>query len=212
MSKEPRREPTDSVPRVTRLLLVRHGQSVWNASGRWQGQANPPLSQLGHAQAEDAAAGVAAVDSIASSDLVRAHQTAMVLQAAAGVLSLTVDARLRERRAGEWQGLTRNQIDDRYPGYLEDGRRPPGWESGEELEHRVMKALAELAVSHDGGTCMVVTHAGVIYTIESAHGLPQKRIANLGGRWLEIDGRDTTLGERVDLVGTGVETTIPDQI
>ena len=197
---------------MTRLLLVRHGQSVWNASGRWQGQADPPLSGLGHDQAEDAATRLDGVETLATSDLVRAHQTATTLQAATGIQALTVDSRLRERHAGEWQGLTRDQIDEKYPGYLTDGRRPPGWEPAEALNRRAMHALTDLADAHRDATCLVVTHAGVIYSIEAAHNRPHERIANLGGRWLEITNGASNLGERVELLGAEVEATVPDQI
>lgn len=196
---------------MTRLLLVRHGQSVWNARGLWQGQADPPLTGLGHEQAE-AAAGLEQVDAVATSDLVRAHQTAETLRKATGVRSLTVDPRLRERHAGEWQGLTREDIEHRYPGYLEDGHRPPGWESARELHRRTMDALLHLATAASSATWLVVTHGGVIYTIEEAHGIAHHRISNLGGRWLEIDDGESTLGERVDLLAGRAEATIPDQI
>src|ERR1051325_541049 len=95
---------------MSRILVVRHGQSTWNADGRWQGQADPPLSDLGVAQAEAAARTVDGVDVISASDLERAHHTATIL-AAPRQLEVVADARLRERDAGEWTGLTRVQID-----------------------------------------------------------------------------------------------------
>lgn len=207
---------------MTRFLLVRHGQSVWNAKGRWQGQADPPLSPLGHDQAAVAAEAitsgpgrvptVAGMEVLVSSDLVRARQTAGAIGAAAGLERVGVEARLRERHAGEWQGLTRNEIQARYPGFLEDGRRPAGWEPDEALRDRAMDALEDLADAHGDTTCVVITHGGVIYTIEGAHGLPHQRIANLGGRWLEIRDGVAELGDRVNLLDGRVEATVPDQI
>lgn len=197
---------------MTRLLLVRHGQSVWNAKGRWQGQADPPLTSLGHEQASVAAKRIGEIDVLASSDLVRALQTATGLKTRAGVDTVEVDARLRERHAGEWQGLTRAEIDARYPGYLEDGRRPPGWESGRDLHERAVAAVIEIADAHPAGEGAIVTHGGVIYSIEAAHGVEHSRISNLGGRWIEIQGAMVSLGDRVDLLAGEIEATVPDQI
>src|SRR5918996_2805211 len=118
---------------VTRVLLVRHGQSEWNADGRWQGQADPPLSDHGRLQAREAARAVGAVDAIWASDLQRAAETAAIIADGVGVGPVTVDPDLRERDAGEFSGRTREEIEERFPGYLADGRRPPGWESDDHL-------------------------------------------------------------------------------
>src|SRR5438270_7968282 len=131
---------------TSRVLLVRHGQSEWNALGRWQGQADPPLSDLGRDQARAAARALGAVDAVFASDLQRATETAHIIAGALGIGPVLIDERLRERDAGEWSGLTRDEIHERYPGYLPDDRhrtfapdpdgeprRPPGWESDEAL-------------------------------------------------------------------------------
>jgi probable phosphoglycerate mutase len=112
----------------TRVLLVRHGQSTWNADGRWQGQADPPLSALGEQQAREAAARLRDVDALWASDLDRARRTATILGDALG-LGVRVDARLRERHAGPWQGLTREQIEAEWPGHLTTNRRPADYET-----------------------------------------------------------------------------------
>ena len=109
--------------RMTRMLLVRHGQSEWNALGRWQGQADPPLSALGREQARSAVARLGAVDLIVASDLDRALTTAAIMAEGLGVGPVMVEPRLRERSAGEWSGLTRAEIDEQWPGYLD--RAPP---------------------------------------------------------------------------------------
>jgi len=108
----------------TRALLTRHGQSEWNALGRWQGQADPPLSDLGRRQAHEAARSLGTVDGIWASDLQRAAETAVIIGDDMGVGPVVLDADLRERDAGEWTGLTRAEIERRYPGFLPDGRRP----------------------------------------------------------------------------------------
>ena len=131
--------PDESPP--TRVLLVRHGQSEWNADGRWQGQADPPLTDLGRLQAREAARALGAVDAVWASDLQRAVETATIIADDLGVGPVVLDPDLRERDAGEFSGLTRPEIADRFPGYLDDGRRPPGWEPDEALLARALRAL-----------------------------------------------------------------------
>src|SRR4051812_28738357 len=105
---------------MTRILLVRHGESEWNAMGRWQGQADPPLTDLGRRQAFAAAASLGTVDGIAASDLQRASDTAEIISNQLGVGPVVIDPRFRERDAGEWSGLTRHDIHRDWPGYLPD--------------------------------------------------------------------------------------------
>lgn len=194
---------------VTSLLLVRHGQSEWNADGRWQGQENPPLTDLGREQARTAAAAVGAVDAIYASPLDRATTTAMIIAEQLGIGPVVMSAGLMERHAGEWQGLTRDEIEQQYPGYLSAGTRPPNWEDDDEVEARVLASLDEIAATHPGGHVLAVAHAGVIFAVERVIGAEWERLANLGGRWLEHGDGRWTIGERVHLL---IEETIPDQI
>ena len=188
---------------VSRILLVRHGQSTWNADGRWQGQADPPLSALGVEQAEAAAQVLERIDAVWSSDLQRANHTARILSAP-HALSVTADDRMRERAAGPWTGLTRAEIEAQYPGHLADGRRPPGYEDDESVGARALAALRELAEQLDGGTGVVVTHGGVILTVERFHGIGRTPIQNLEARWIEAAGPESAtgfaVGERVHLL------------
>ncbi len=188
---------------------MRHGQSEWNADGRWQGQENPPLTALGRRQAHHSAAAVGAVDALYASPLDRAATTAMLISESIGVGPVVLVPGLMERHAGEWQGLTRDQIEDAYPGYLDAGRRPPGWEDDQHVEDRVMGALDEIADAHPDQHVLVVAHAGVIFAIERALGAPWERLANLGGRWVVRNDRSWSAGERVHLL---IDETIPDQI
>ena len=197
----------------TNVLVLRHGQSEWNALGRWQGQADPPLTEAGLQQADAALATLRddcpGFDAVWSSDLRRAQQTAQVLATGLGIGPVRADPRLRETDAGEWQGLTRDQIDVEFPGYLEAGQRPPGWEDDDEVEARVLAALDQIAEQHPDGMVLAVAHAGVIFAIERVLGAEWERLANLGGRWVEhVEGR-WRIGERVHLL---VDETIPDQI
>lgn len=184
---------------VSRLLLVRHGQSTWNAQGRWQGQADPPLSEAGVAQASAAAKLLDhGIDVIWSSDLQRAHHTARIL-AAPRALTVVPDPRVRERDAGPWTGLTRDEIEAQFPGYLTARRRPPGFEADDALARRALDALREFAAALDGGTGLVVTHGGLILAVERHHGLERTPIANLEGRWLEWTGSEFVVGSRAAL-------------
>lgn len=190
----------------TRILLVRHGQSEWNLTGRWQGQADPPLTDLGRAQARAAAQVLGTVDAVWTSDLQRAVETATIIAGELGVGPVVVDPDLRERDAGEWSGLTRAEIDERYPGYLDppdgssegaggegaDGaegwvpRRPPGWESDASLAARVHRALTVIRREVGPGEVLAVAHAGLLYTVERELGAEGSRLGNLDGRWVEL--------------------------
>ncbi len=181
------------------LLMARHGQSVWNADGRWQGQADPPLSDLGRAQAHGAALQAGSFDAIVASDLDRALHTATIISEATGVGPVLVDPRLKERHAGEYEGLTVDQIEVQFPGQLEARVFPPGWEPTEKLLARALGALDEIIHHTNGsGDVLAVSHGGVIYALEGHLGLSHERIANLWGRWLHHDGQ-WRLGERVQL-------------
>jgi broad specificity phosphatase PhoE len=220
----------------TRALLVRHGQSEWNLVGRWQGQADPPLTSLGHRQAQSAARSLGTVDAIWASDLQRAAETAAIISGELGVGPIVLDPDLRERQAGEWQGLTRAEIDEQYPGYLEplpgepgEGwmpKRPPGWESDESLTLRLRRALLRVRREVGPGEVLIVSHAGLLYLVERMLDTDGERLANLDGRWVDVTdppsgaghGDDeprlddiARVGERINLLAAD-EITIPGQI
>jgi len=202
-----------------RLLLVRHAQSEWNADGRWQGQEDPPLSELGEQQAAAAAERVGAFDAIVASPLDRAAHTAAILAEATGVGPVLLDEALMERNAGEWQGLTRDEIEEQYPGHLDDRRRPPSWEPDEQLLERLNAVLEKIAGVFEGRGVMdaevlVLTHGGAIYVLEDQLGVPAGRIPNLGGRWVErAPGGGWKAGERVVLIDPDdAAATTPNQI
>jgi probable phosphoglycerate mutase len=203
-------EPPDASV-VTRVLLVRHGQSTWNAEGRWQGQADPPLSPLGASQARAAAssAELTGIDAWWSSDLRRAVQTSDLLVGDRGTRQ--VDPRLRERHAGEWEGLTRAEIEAGWRGFLAAHRRPAGWEDDEPLLERALAALTDIAAATAAERVVVVTHGGVIRALERRFGTDELPVPNLGGRWVEIGSGAVGLGERALLVDVG-QVTVPGQI
>jgi broad specificity phosphatase PhoE len=195
----------------TRLFLLRHGESTWNTEGRWQGQADPPLTTLGERQAEAAAGGITVnVDAIWTSDLGRASRTAELLTAALCIGPPRNDARLRERDAGEWSGLTRAEIEERWPGHLAARRSPPGWEPDTAVVERALAALHDIADETPGGVTLVVTHGGVVRVVERHLGAEPGPLPNLGGRWIDAHGDAFVLGERQLLIDPDeVEVTVP---
>lgn len=200
-----------------RLLLVRHGQSEWNAQGRWQGQADPPLTALGRLQAEAGAEQLATIepsfDIVFSSNLQRAADTGRTIAERLQLPTPTVDPLLAERAAGDWSGLTKADIEQQYPGYLASGQRPPGYESDEDLLPRITGALHRCVDEAPGPNILAAVHGGVVYVIEQTLGAEFARLGNLGARWLFWDDGNLELGERVDLLdGADLEHTIPDQI
>ena len=199
---------------MTKLLLVRHGQSEWNAMGRWQGKANPPLTDLGKEQALIAAKKLPDFSILASSDLVRARETAEIFAKAHDKDSndILIEPQVQERDAGEFSGLTRDEIDKKFPGYLAQNRWPSGWEPDDVLIKRLREGLGRIITSStESDSIVVVTHGGCIYALESLLGEEYRRISNLGGRWFELIDDEFYLGERIQLLDPDEET-YPDQI
>jgi len=193
------------------FLVVRHGQSEWNATGRWQGRADPPLTTEGRRQAVAAARSLGSFDAVVASPLLRAAETATIIAEHLGIGPVLVEPALVERDAGEWQGLTRSQIETGWPGYLENGTRPPGYESDEMMLNRVWVAIDQMVdrsgATEDGGEVLVVAHGGVIYALEEACGKPWHRIPNLGARWFKVTDGQLSSGPRAELIPDG---TLPD--
>jgi probable phosphoglycerate mutase len=191
------------------VLVVRHGESTWNAVRRWQGQADPPLSERGERQARRGAVAAAALgrfDAVVASTLLRAHRTAELIAAGLGVSLHPPVEDLAERSAGAWEGLTRAEIEDRYPGYLAEGRRPEGYESDDAIVERSSRGLRALAADHAERTLLVVSHGGIIHALERAHSGDDawQRLDNLTGRWFEVTpDAIVPVGDRVALVPDG---------
>ena len=200
-------------------MLWRHGQTVWNAERRFQGQSDIPLDGTGQAQAERAARLLAALrpDLIVSSDLSRAAGTAAALGQLTG-LEVTLDKDLRERSGGSWEGLTDTEIRTRYP--VEHASwTPPDGEPSAVVAERVAGALhrAAEAVSGPGtptGLAVVASHGAALRLgMSRLLGMPEDLFGVLGplsncswsvlgrrnGRWRLVEHNAGTLPEPVVL-------------
>ena len=191
---------------VTRICLVRHGETAWNVEKRLQGHLDIPLNETGVAQAAAAAQGLAGIafSAIYSSDLLRARTTA---QAAADVIGLPVQvtAELRERNCGEFQALTQKEAAARFP---DDYHRYhdrdvdfviPGGESLGALAARITATFNRIAAAHGGEIILIVSHGGVLDIIHRlatgmALGAPRDfHISNAALNWLDVDDGKWTL-------------------
>ncbi|MCV2369695.1 histidine phosphatase family protein [Paucibacter oligotrophus] len=157
--------------RSTQILAIRHGETEWNRAKRIQGHTDIALSELGHAQARllGLALREQAIDAVYTSNLLRAQQTAQAVVAHAHPsCQLRLDPLLRERSFGIFEGLTWEQIAERWPVQSERWRRRDadfGAEGGETLGNfyqRSVAALTRIALNHPGETIAIVTHGGVL--------------------------------------------------
>jgi broad specificity phosphatase PhoE len=141
---------------VAELFLVRHGETDWNRDGRYQGHADPPLNYSGRAQAQQLADSLLELDAIYTSDLRRAAQTAEIIGAGRDI-PVILDPGLREIDVGSWSGLTRSEIEERFPGAIEhDG------ESRADHLSRVVAAVERIAARHPEERVLIVSHGGSI--------------------------------------------------
>jgi phosphoserine phosphatase len=157
---------------VTRLILVRHGETDWNRDGRWQGHADAPLNERGREQAHTLAdeLGGEEVAAVYSSDLARARETAEIIAVRLGQ-PVAVDRRLREVDVGGWSGLTTDEIEARFPHEVARWRAEDrhhtfdGGESYTIMGERVVAALEEIAANHPDDQVLVVLHGGPIRAV-----------------------------------------------
>lgn len=154
---------------VTTVLAVRHGETAWNRETRIQGQLDIPLNPLGLAQAQRLAQALdgQGLHAIYSSDLARARQTAEAVASLQG-LTVLLDAGLRERGFGMFEGLTWAEIETRWPTESERWRRrdpefaAQGGESLQDFYGRAVATVETLAARHPGQTVLIVAHGGVL--------------------------------------------------
>ncbi len=158
---------------TTTLLLARHGQSDWNATRRWQGFADRPLTARGREEARalaDRLAGLA-LDAVYSSDLQRARDTAAAVARSQGLETVELPD-LREVDVGSWEGLTGAEAEARFPeGFRRWQNGGTGWDDGEaygEMSERVLEAVRAIARRHPGGCVLIVAHGGPIRALHAA--------------------------------------------
>lgn len=191
-----------------RLLLVRHGQTEWNAASRLQGHSDIPLDETGLAQAQAVAPAIVhALNgekplAIVSSDLRRAYQTAQAIHSAVQAacptpVALLPEKRLREMHFGDWQGMSYAEIQAAHPQALAEweadsgNHPPPGGETLEAFARRVTECYTQWTRDYPCGTLVVVAHGGTLRIIVAhALGVPPERswqfaLSNTG--WAELN-------------------------
>jgi 2,3-bisphosphoglycerate-dependent phosphoglycerate mutase len=153
------------------LMLVRHGETEWNAQRRYQGQSDVPLSALGRRQAELVAEQLAGheIDAVYASDLKRAWETARIIVAKIGQ-DIFSEPRLRELKFGILEGLTFDEAQAQYPemiaAWLNDFHQPPkGGETIDLFNARVVSLLEDLKQKHEEQTVLLVAHGGPLSEI-----------------------------------------------
>jgi len=152
---------------MPRLILVRHGQTDWNTTHRYQGQTDTPLNAMGREQARATAERLAnePIALAISSDLQRARETAVII-AAPHEIEVQADARLRELGLGQWEGLTSAEIKSRFPqawSVMSTDRTdsaPTGGEPLESMVTRIEATLTDLYNHPDNQTILLVAHGG----------------------------------------------------
>jgi broad specificity phosphatase PhoE len=178
---------------MSQIYVVRHGQSTWNAERRWTGHGDPPLSEVGRAQARDACETLKRhrFDRVCSSTLVRAIESATIIASALGLPQRDPMCDFNERFAGPMSGMTSTEIERRWPGLLDEWRSGsppaiPGGEPWQAFVDRVQVGLRNLRLFP--GRVLLVSHMGVQRAIEHALGRSPRWYGNLEGLWVNSEG------------------------
>jgi broad specificity phosphatase PhoE len=174
-----------------RLIFVRHGETPWNVTLQYQGQANVPLNDRGRLQAARAAARLKGLEvgALYSSDIARAWQTAEILGAELGLAPVAAPE-IREIDVGQWEGHTPEELYRRFPDHMAEYRRDPartvrlGGESYAQLQARALRFLNRIAEAHQPGESVVaVSHGGTIRAL-LCHVIGLD-LGNFGRMWLD---------------------------
>lgn len=152
------------------ILLLRHGQTDWNHTGRWQGHADVPLNETGHRQAEALCQRLRSwpIDTIYTSDLQRCVQTAVPLATELGIEPIKKTL-WRERDVGDFSGLTGEQAREQFPDVWAKTTRgmidPPNGEAFVDVLSRAWHAYESVLAAHKVGMVAVVTHGGLLHAL-----------------------------------------------
>lgn len=176
------------------VLLLRHGETEWSLLGRLQGRTDTPLSAKGYGQALEAARCLPKFDLILTSPLRRA---AVVANAIGGRQDTEVrtEALLVERSWREWEGMHADDVHERWPGWLDNGRRPRGFEADGEVHQRVSRVLVGLS-NWRASDVLLVTHGGLMSAVVRQLKGDSTTFKNLVGQWIVAGALGPTLGER----------------
>jgi broad specificity phosphatase PhoE len=184
---------------MRRLVFVaRHGETDWNAAGRWQGHTDVPLNDHGRSQAKALAGRLreARLAGVVASDLARAHETARIVAAELGITLAYVERDLRERSFGVFEGLTRDECEARHAeawrAWLAERRPPEGAEGIEALTGRLVAAVGRAAegVAREGEPALVVTHGGALRAVIASVTGELPALVENGAVWVLVwDGR-----------------------
>lgn len=157
------------------IFFARHGETEWNRANRWQGQTDIPINDTGRAQARDLGIQVRrhGIARIESSDLVRASETANLVALQLGLTVAATHADLRERGFGVFEGLTRADCEQRYPGawqlYRDDSRNtPPNAEPTLAVVSRMQRAVSRIMAGPGAHPLLLVGHGGALRALLSA--------------------------------------------
>jgi broad specificity phosphatase PhoE len=157
---------------TTNILLIRHGQTDWNNSKRWQGHTDTPLNAKGREEADLLAARLTGwpIQAIYTSDLSRASETAESLGKALSLEPIS-DSSLRERNGGDFEGLTSEEMKLRYEDLWQkvrlEGAAPPGGESNRQVAQRIVRAYENYHDQHSGQMIALVSHGGTLRNLIS---------------------------------------------
>lgn len=204
-----------------RLVLVRHGQTEYNKTGRMQGQLDTELSQAGIAEAKSVAAQIGEwnVAAVYSSDLKRAVDTAQILAGAWG-LDVITDKRLRETDLGAWTGASHTEVDLDYPGQRAYWRHDPTWappaaETRMDVAARAHSLVAELMETDvfDRGMVVMVAHGGTIGALTAQLlDLPVSHFSMFSGlgnvRWSQLMARQKFTAEEGKMSEPAIDGTM----
>jgi broad specificity phosphatase PhoE len=203
---------------VPQVLIIRHGESLWNAEHRWQGWKDIALNDQGEAEAAARARELAhdgfKPRAVYASDLKRAARTGEIISAHLEAPFVT-DRGFRERCGGDWEGHTSDEINEKWPGLLDRWRAgeihsPPNGETIEDVFVRFDAALLR-ALAHVGtGMLLITTHGGVLWQVAERAGAPKRKlpVENLGGYWFDVV--DGALCNPVQLDTLRVDAEPPD--
>lgn len=195
----------------TRIILIRHGETDWNAQTRIQGHTDIPLNARGRWQVQRLGAALAdeGLCAVYSSDLMRARATALAVAQASGGLDVQLATELRERAFGSFEGRTFPEIESRWPEAAGRWRardpsfRPPGGESLQDFYRRCVMAVHELASPHEGQAVAMVAHGGVLdclYRAATGQSLDAPRTWTMANAGIN---RLLRAGDALTLVGWG---------